>query len=71
MRTILRSNDFTCPSCVNTIERALGALAGVERASVHFSTGRIEVDHDASVIDGAELQRAVAAAGYSARVAAF
>lgn len=71
MTTILRSNEFTCPSCVKTIESALGALEGVEHASVHFSTGRVEVEHDASVVTATELQRAVAAAGYSARVAPF
>lgn len=71
MTTILRSNEFTCPSCVKTIEHALGALDGVQRAAVHFATGRIEVEHDAGVVDAAKLQRAVAAAGYAARVAAF
>ncbi len=49
MRTILRSKDFSCPSCVTKIETDLNKVSGVEEAKVHFSTGRIEVHHDDKV----------------------
>ncbi len=45
-KTILRSDEFSCPSCVVKIEKALKALPGVAEAKVHFNTGRIEVAHD-------------------------
>ena len=46
-KTTLRSQELTCPSCVAKIEKALGALDGVELAKVP-QHGRIEVQHDAA-----------------------
>ncbi len=68
-RTNLYSNELSCPSCVPKIEKRLQALPGVERATVHFSTGRIEVLHDDVPVD--ELIAAVAAAGYRAAPRGF
>ena len=48
MKTILRSDDLSCPSCVPKIEKALGQIDGVTDAKVHFATGRIEVEYDAA-----------------------
>ncbi len=69
--TVLRSDDFTCPSCVNKIEKRLTGVAGVERAAVHFSTGRIEVEHDESEATVDDLVRAVKSAGYNAAPRSF
>ena len=71
MRTILRSHEFTCPSCVAKIERALQAVAGVSDARVHFNTGRIVVEHDPTQAGPDELVKTVRAAGYEANVAPF
>ena len=68
--TTLYSDDLTCPSCIGKIETRLGALGGVERASVHTTTGRIEVVHDPAV-PVADLVAAVAAAGYTAAPRGF
>lgn len=70
-KTVLRSDEFSCPSCVTRIEKALAATPGVASARVHFNTGRIEVEHDAATAPVAELVSAVRAAGYEARPAAF
>jgi copper chaperone len=64
MKTILRSDEFTCPSCVTKIERALETLPGVQAATVHFATGRIEVDHDPSRSSVAALVESVRRSGY-------
>lgn len=69
MKTLLRSEELSCPSCVAKIEAALKGVPGVQRAKVHFSTGRIEVEHEQA--DEGELLQAVRDAGYDARVAAF
>lgn len=69
--TNLYSDELSCPSCVGKIERRLSALDGVEQATVHFATGRIEVVHDPSSTPVDELVAAVAAAGYSAAPRAF
>lgn len=64
--TNLYSNELTCPSCIAKIEKRLAALAGVEKGTVHFSTGRIEVLHDPEVATVADLVEAVRQAGYAA-----
>lgn len=70
-KTILRSKDMSCPSCVRKIEGELIKLDGVSEAKVFFNTGRIEVRHDPARVAGAALEAAVAKAGYTARVSAL
>ena len=65
-RSVLRSGELTCPSCVQVIERALHALAGVTHAEVFVGTGRIEVVHDPERVGTADLVAAVRAVGYRA-----
>ncbi|HSM55028.1 MAG TPA: heavy metal-associated domain-containing protein [Candidatus Sulfomarinibacteraceae bacterium] len=69
-KTILRSNELSCPSCVAKIEKALHGVQGVSEAKVHFNTGRIEVEHDAEA-DSEALEKAVRDAGYEAQVSPF
>ena len=71
IKTVLRSDEFSCPSCVAKIEKALKAVPGVENAAVHFNTGRIEVRHDPGAAPVEVLVRAVKGAGYEARPTAF
>ena len=71
MKTTLRSAELSCPSCVTKIEKALAAVPGVEKATVHFNTGRIEVEHDADAVAEERLLQAVRQAGYEAQVSAF
>jgi len=47
--SIFRAEGFSCPSCVVKIEKQVGRLKGVQNVSVKFASGRVEVDHDASV----------------------
>ncbi len=62
--TNLYSDDLSCPSCIGKIEGRLARLPGVEGATVHVSTGRIEVHHDPELVDTGALVAAVADAGY-------
>lgn len=71
MKTVLRSQELTCPSCVAKIEKALTGLNGVEQANVFFNTGRIEVMHDPQLVRGEDLEKAIRAIGYEARLSAF
>lgn len=70
-KTILRSQELSCPSCVAKIEAALKNLDGVTEAKVYFNTGRIEVQHDPELVKAPEMVKAVKAVGYEAREAAF
>ncbi|MEV4900645.1 heavy metal-associated domain-containing protein [Citricoccus sp. NPDC055426] len=69
--TLLRAEGFSCPSCVNKIEKQVGRLKGVEGVKVHFASARIEVDHDESVTSVEDVVAAVAKAGYKATPSAF
>lgn len=71
MKTILRSDEFSCPSCVAKIEKALKTQDGVQDAKVHFNTGRIEIEHDAERVHAEDLVATVRDIGYEARVAPF
>ncbi len=71
MKTILRSDDMSCPSCVVKLEGALKRLDGVADARVHFATGRIEVEHEPGEASVEALVEAVRREGYRARASAF
>ncbi len=71
MKTLLRSQELSCPSCVAKIEKALLALDGVQTAAVHFNTGRIEVEHDSQKTSVDQLLKTIRSAGYEASVSAF
>ncbi len=71
MKTLLRSTELSCPSCVAKIEKALKSIDGVTDAKVHFNTGRIEVEHDPDRTNAAELVKTVQAVGYQAKVAPY
>jgi copper chaperone CopZ len=71
MKTTLRSKELTCPSCIAKIEKAVTALNGVSDVKVFFNTGRIEVQHDPAQVQGKDLEKAIQAVGYEARVSPF
>ncbi|KAB1643200.1 heavy-metal-associated domain-containing protein [Gulosibacter chungangensis] len=71
VQTLLRAEGFSCPSCVSKIEKQVGRLDGVENVTVHFASGRIEVDHDASKSSVEDLIAAVDKAGYKSKASAF
>jgi copper chaperone len=70
-KTLLRSRELSCPSCVAKIEGALKALHGVSEAKVFFNSGKIEVEHDPELVRPADLIRVVKSVGYEVREAAF
>lgn len=71
VKTVLRSDELSCPSCVPKIEKALNALPGVARAEVKFASGKIEVEHDPDRTSVEALVEAVRGTGYEARPSAF
>jgi copper chaperone len=71
MKTTLRSQELSCPTCVSKIEKMLTGTEGVRDATVHFNTGRIEVDHDSDAVTETDLVEVVQRAGYDAEASAF
>jgi len=66
----LAIEGMTCASCVARVERALGAVPGVLRASVNLASESARVEVVRGVVSARALSAAVEAAGYSARLAA-
>ncbi len=66
-RATLLVDGMTCSACIAQIERSLNAVDGVVEARVNYASGRASVACRDSV-DDAELQGAVIAAGYGARL---
>ena len=65
-RASLAIEGMHCGSCVNHVTRALGAVDGVSVENV--AVGSAEVAYDASKVTPQTLAKAVADAGYDARV---
>ncbi len=70
-KTTLRSNEFSCPSCVEKIESKLKRLDGVESAEVKFASGRVNVTHDQNKVSVRDLVDAVAEVGYAVKPSAI
>ncbi|EMA41720.1 heavy-metal-associated domain-containing protein [Halobiforma nitratireducens] len=62
-----RVTDFECPTCANNLERALERTDGVERADVHYTTGRVELEYDAGTADRESFERTISNQGYTPR----
>lgn len=69
--TLLRAEGFSCPSCVNKIEKQVGRMKGVEKVKVHFASARVEVDHDEATASVDDIIAVIAKAGYKAAASAF
>lgn len=65
MPTRLTIMGMTCKHCAQTLERALGEVAGVERARVRYIAKEADVYGEAQA---AQLLRAVEEAGYRAEL---
>ena len=70
MKTVLRSQELSCPSCVAKIEKALNGVEGVTSAKVFFNTGRIDVGTSCNG-PRRDAGRNLRRAGYAATVAPF
>src|SRR5215212_11927466 len=55
---------MTCASCVNRVEKAIGKVAGVDRAAVNLATERATVSYDPNETTVVAIASAVERAGY-------
>lgn len=56
--------EMSCAVCANNVESTVGALSGVEDATVNFAANTLSVRFRPSVITLQQIQEAVQAAGY-------
>ena len=64
--SILTISGMTCAACVQRVDRALRAVAGVSDAHIDLETGRAIVQHAEGPGRADELAAAVTRAGYPA-----
>ena len=60
----LKVQGMTCQHCVQTIEKSVGKLAGVNEVAVNLANGQVDVHMDERKVSEAELRAAIENAGY-------
>ncbi|MBE6050512.1 MAG: copper-translocating P-type ATPase [Clostridium sp.] len=55
---------MTCSACSNRVERVVGKLEGVDKASVNFATEKLTVYIDESIVNEEKIRSVVEKAGY-------
>lgn len=68
MKERYRVTGMTCSACSSHVEKAVGRLDGVEKASVNLLTGTMEVSYDEDRLGESEIIAAVEKSGYGAEV---
>ena len=61
---ILHIEGMTCKSCVQTVERAILDLNGIERALVDLEKGNAFVQYDSNVVTEQKIKEAIQNSGY-------
>ena len=61
---ILSVSGMTCGGCVNSVQKVLAALPGVQRVEGTLSPGQARVTYDPARVDRAALAQAVVDAGF-------
>ncbi|XP_022773144.1 probable copper-transporting ATPase HMA5 [Durio zibethinus] len=59
-------NGLTCTSCSSTVEKALQAIRGVQKAQVALATEEAEVHYDPKIVNHNQLMGAIEDAGFEA-----
>ncbi|MFQ5343758.1 MAG: heavy metal translocating P-type ATPase, partial [Anaerolineae bacterium] len=65
LRAELPIVNLDCATCVQTIERVLNDLDGVQKATVNFATAKAHVTYDPAQVSLAGIERAIRKAGYT------
>lgn len=60
----LSVTGMTCGGCVNSVQKVLTALPGVQSAEITLTPGQAHVTFDSSQVDQAALVQAVVDAGF-------
>jgi Cu+-exporting ATPase len=61
----LLGGGVNCPTCVQTIEGALGTLPGVDRVDVNFAAERVTVGFDPAQVSPRDLASRIESRGYA------
>ncbi len=70
--SVMKTQDITvtgmtCASCSARVEKVVGRLEGVAKASVNLATEKLHLEYDESLLAAGAVRKAVEAAGYGLR----
>lgn len=60
----VRTEPFTCPSCVKKIEGAVGAMTGVQDVRVMFNSGKVKAVFDEATVSAEQIASTIDDLGY-------
>jgi copper ion binding protein len=60
----LTVHGMTCANCVRVVERKLGSLPGVSKASVDLAKSSATVEYDGAIVKPEAIANAVRGLGY-------
>ncbi|MGI6004911.1 MAG: heavy metal translocating P-type ATPase [Christensenellales bacterium] len=63
-KQVLNIGRMTCAACAQRIERAVGKLPGVEKASVNLASEKLFTEYDEKIISLSDIKQAVSKIGY-------
>ena len=63
----LTVTGMTCASCSARVEKVVGKLNGVAKATVNLATEKLHLEYDESLLQADAVKKAVEAAGYGLR----
>jgi Cu+-exporting ATPase len=63
-KKIIKIGDMTCAACAQRVEKSIGKLNGVEKASVNFAAEKAGVSYDPKIVSLSEIYGAIKKAGY-------
>ncbi|MFA4934341.1 MAG: heavy metal translocating P-type ATPase [Candidatus Methanoperedens sp.] len=63
-KTSIKITGMTCASCAQNIEKALGKIEGVVKASVNFSFEKASIEYDSAQVAPAAFENAITSLGY-------
>lgn len=60
----LNVKGMSCGHCVNSIERSVGSLEGVEQVKVHLETGKVDVAFNQEKVTIDKIKETIDDQGY-------
>lgn len=51
--------NLTCPSCAADLQKAVGKLGGVKKATVNFAAATLDVEYDEAAVKAEEIDRTI------------
>ncbi|HSL93380.1 MAG TPA: heavy metal-associated domain-containing protein [Bacillota bacterium] len=65
VKVTARLEQLSCPDCANMIERVVNKQKGVQSAEVRYTTNKLIITFDKSLIGWDDIEKAIGKLGYA------